>query len=44
MKIDVSYTSTKYYDKTNIIQWIWMFKKYTYIKGLFLEFLVFMLM
>ena len=33
MKIDVSYISTKYYDKTNIMQWVWWFEKYHYIKG-----------
>ena len=25
--------STKYYNKSNIIQWVWMFRKYKYVKG-----------
>ena len=33
MKINVSYMSTKYYNKSNIIQWVWMFRKYKYVKG-----------
>ena len=33
MIINISYISTRYYDRTNIIQWIWMFKRYKYIKG-----------
>ena len=33
MKINISYISTKHYDRTNIIQWVWMFKRYTYVKG-----------
>ncbi len=33
MEVDISYCSTKHYDKTNIMQWVWMFKRYTYIKG-----------
>lgn len=33
MKINSSYISTKNYDRTNIIQWVWMFRRYTYIKG-----------
>lgn len=33
MKINNSYTSTKHYDRKNIIQWVWMFRRYTYIKG-----------
>ena len=33
MKINVSYISTKYYDRTNIIQWMFMFKRYTAVKG-----------
>jgi len=33
MKIDVSYISTKYYDRRNIIQWIFMFKRYTAVRG-----------
>ncbi len=33
MKISVSYTSTKYYDITNIMQWVWKFKRYRCVKG-----------
>lgn len=33
MEINVNYTSTKYYDRTNIIQWIWYYKPYTHIRG-----------
>lgn len=33
MKINISYISTKHYDRTNITQWVWMFKRYTYVKG-----------
>lgn len=33
MKINISYCSTKHYDRTNINQWFWMFKKYTFVKG-----------
>lgn len=33
MKINISYCSTKHYDRTNITQWMWMFKRYTNIKG-----------
>lgn len=33
MKIDVSYISTKYYDRKNIMQWVFMFKRYTAVKG-----------
>lgn len=33
MKINIDYCSIKNYNKNNIIQWIWMFKKYKYIKG-----------
>ena len=29
----ISYCSTKHYDKTNITQWVWMFKKYKNVKG-----------
>ncbi len=33
MKVNISYCSTKYYDRTNITQWMWMFKRHKYIKG-----------
>lgn len=33
MKIDISYISTKYYDRTNIVQWMFMFKRYTAVRG-----------
>jgi hypothetical protein len=33
MKINVNYISIKHYDRTNITQWMWMFKRYTYVKG-----------
>jgi hypothetical protein len=33
MKINISYISTKYYDRTNITQWMWMFKRYKNVKG-----------
>ncbi len=33
MKINISYCSTKHYDKSNIMQWVWMFKKYKFVKG-----------
>jgi len=37
MKINVSYTSTKWYDRTNITQWMWMFKRYTHVRGFILR-------
>jgi len=33
MKISINYCSTKHYDKNNIIQWIWSFRRYKYVKG-----------
>lgn len=33
MDISISYNPTIYYNKSNIIQWAYMFEKYTYIKG-----------
>ena len=33
MNINTSYISTKNYDRTNIIHWVWMFRRYTYVKG-----------
>jgi len=33
MKININYCSTKHYDKTNITQWMWMFKRYKNVKG-----------
>lgn len=33
MKIDVKFISTKYYDRTNIGQWFWYFKPYTFVNG-----------
>lgn len=33
MKIDVSYIGIKHYNRKTIIQWIWMFKRYTNVKG-----------
>ena len=33
MKVNVSYISPKYYDRSNIIQWVWWFERYRYIKG-----------
>lgn len=33
MKINISYCSTTYYDKTNITQWMWYFKRYENVKG-----------
>lgn len=33
MKINISYTSTKYFDRTTIKGWVWTFKRYSYIKG-----------
>ncbi len=38
MKINVSFISTKHYDKTNIHQWVWYIKKYKYIKGFIFRF------
>lgn len=37
MKLNIKYISTKHYDRKNIIQWVWMFKKYSYIKGFILR-------
>lgn len=34
MKINIYYISTKHYDRTNIAQWMWMFERYTHVKGL----------
>lgn len=33
MKIDISYISTRHYDRTNIVQWVFMFKRYTAVRG-----------
>lgn len=33
MKITISYCSINHYNKDNINQWMWMFRKYEYIKG-----------
>ena len=33
MKITLEYVSTKHYNGKNIIQWMWMFRKYAYVKG-----------
>lgn len=33
MKININYISIKHYDRTNIMQWVWWFDKYKYIKG-----------
>ena len=33
MNINISYISIKHYAGTNIIQWVWRFRRYTYIKG-----------
>jgi hypothetical protein len=33
MKVNVNYCSRKHYDWTNIVQWVWMFKKKKYTKG-----------
>jgi CRISPR/Cas system-associated protein endoribonuclease Cas2 len=33
MKINVSYTSWKHYDRSSISQWMWMFKRYTLVRG-----------
>jgi hypothetical protein len=33
MKININYCSAKHYDETNIMQWMWMFKRYKYVKG-----------
>lgn len=33
MKISISYISPKYYNINTINQWMWMFKKYNYVKG-----------
>lgn len=33
MKISINYCSIMHYNKSTIIQWVYYFKKYTYIKG-----------
>lgn len=33
MKININYCSIKHYNKTNITQWMWMFKQYKYVNG-----------
>lgn len=33
MNIDVSYISTKWYDRSSIAQWMWWFERYRYIRG-----------
>jgi hypothetical protein len=38
MKIGISYISTKYYDRTNIIQWVFFFKRYKFVKGFIFRF------
>lgn len=37
MKFNISYISTKHYDKTNIFQWLWMFKRYKNVKGFIMQ-------
>lgn len=33
MLIGINYVGRKHYDATNIGQWMWYFKKYTFVKG-----------
>lgn len=33
MKINVNYISTSHYNRTNIGQWMWMFKRYAFARG-----------
>lgn len=33
MKINIGHISTKHYDRTTILQWVWIFKRYKYVKG-----------
>jgi hypothetical protein len=33
MKINISYTSLKWYDRTNIKQWFWFYKPYKNVRG-----------
>jgi len=33
MKINFGYCSRKYYNKSNIKQWLWTFQKYQYVNG-----------
>lgn len=33
MKIDISYIQTKHYNRKTIMQWVWWFERYTYVKG-----------
>lgn len=33
MKVHISFTPTIHYDKSNIMQWVFMFERYTYLKG-----------
>jgi len=33
MRININYISTRHYNKNNIMQWVWMFKPYTYVRG-----------
>ena len=37
MKINIKYISRKYYDKSNIWQWVWTWKRYKYVKGLIIR-------
>jgi hypothetical protein len=33
MRIGIQYISLKYYDRKSIMQWVFYFKRYTYVKG-----------
>lgn len=37
MRIDISYTSRKYYNRSNILQWVWTYKPYIFVEGFILR-------
>lgn len=38
MKINIYFTSLKYYNLNDVDQWFWYFKRYTYINGFIVRF------
>lgn len=33
MVINIDYISRKHFNKSNIIQWVWLFRSYKYVNG-----------
>ncbi len=38
MKIDITYISTRHYDRTNIHAWFFGFKRYKFVRGFIIRF------